>query len=134
MVMSSTPALLACIHEDLMKLRVAYTYMVQNAPNEEARRIVEMNLMTVNMTMEAVDALYRTIAGDVMPPCNSLMDVPVFVDFMEAARYAFLTETQLIQRANDLHGMVEACHHMAVFRIIVAHQLNAMRLLYLDMF
>jgi hypothetical protein len=134
MVMTPTLALLASIYEDLMRLRVTYNYMLINAPTEESRRLVDMNLMTVKHTMEELEHLYMAIVPDTMLPMHTPMDIPVFVDFMDAARFAFMTETHLIKKANDLHGIIEECYHHSVFHMIVAHQLNAMRLLYLDMF
>ena len=134
MVMSSIPALLVCIYEELMETKVVYSYMLQNAPTEEARRLVEMNFNTTRNTIEALETLYKTIAGDIIPPCQYAKNVPVFTDFMEAARYAFMTETQLIRKTKDLYCMIDPCYQCAIFGVIVEHQLNAMRLLYLDLF
>ena len=134
MTMSPIPVLLLSIHEDLMRLRMTYNYMMQNAPSEEARRLVDMNLHTVNHTMEELERIHMAVAPHEMLPSHTPTDVPIFTDFMEAARYAFMTETHLIQKARDLHSIIDECHHMVVFNMIVDHQLNVMRLLYLDMF
>jgi len=133
MSMLSIPVLVASIYEDLLRLRTAYAYMVQNAPTEESRRLIDMNLNTVKYTLEQLEHLHTMLAPQQMLPTQTPLDVPIFTNFMDAARYAFMTETQLIRKARELHSVIEVCHRLTVFNIIVDHQLNAMRLLYLDL-
>ena len=134
MGMLSSPVLLAAIYRDLMKLKLTYSYMRQNAPTEEARRIVDLNLQTVKDSLDAIEGLHRIVADNATLPTETAMDVPIFATFMEAARYAFTIETQVISRANSLHNTIEDCHKHKVMTMLVEHQLNAMRLLYLDLF
>ena len=120
---------------ELMELELVYGYMLQNAPTEEARRVVEMNLRTVRMTKEVLQALYCALTGEMYTPLGEAMEeVPVFATFMEAARYAFIEETQVIRGLKELYLMAETCHRDQLFSQMVEHQLNAMRLLFLDMF
>ncbi|PKM86001.1 MAG: hypothetical protein CVU87_13465 [Firmicutes bacterium HGW-Firmicutes-12] len=118
---------------ELKELVIVYGYMIQNAPTEEARRLVEMNLMTVRNCLEKLEALYYEITGEMLPPYygEASEEVPVFVNFVDAARYAFKEETQVIRMMKDLHMGVDECYHSIIFGCIVEHQLNAMRMLYL---
>lgn len=117
---------------ELMQVSVAYRYMVQNAPTEEARRLVEMNLMTAQSTLEKVDILYSEIVGEKIPNTGQYAEnIPIFADFMQAARYAFMKETHLIAKVKELYLSVDSCYKDALFGVLVEHQLNAMRLLYL---
>lgn len=118
---------------DLRTLQIVYGYMIQNAPTEEARRFVELNMMTVNHCLEKLEALYYEITGEMMPPnfTEVIEDVPIFVNFVDAARYAFRTELHVIHLMNGLHMDVEECYRHTVHHCMVEHELNAMRLLYL---
>lgn len=117
---------------ELMELEVVYGYMIQNAPTEEARRIVELNRMTVTKTMTKLTELYYEMNGEIMPPLGEVIEeVPEFADFVAAGNYAFKEETQVIHLLKELHNAIEPCYHMVVFDRIVEHQLNAMRILYL---
>lgn len=116
---------------ELRQLQVVYGFMIQNAPTEEARRIVEMNLMTA--CLERLEGIFYEMTGEMLPPYygEPLSEVPVFATFIEAARFAFLRETQVVRLLKDLHRMADECHHMTIFDCIVEHMLNAMRMLYL---
>lgn len=119
---------------ELMELEIVYGYMIQNAPTEEARRITEMNLRTVRMTKELLEEMYRAITGEMFTPIGEAIEVvPVFATFMEAARYAFIEETQVIRGLKELYLTADECHRDHLFSQMVEHQLNAMRLLYLDL-
>lgn len=117
----------------LKELVVVYGYMIQNAPTEEARRMIEMNLMTVRNTLEKLEALYYEMSGEMLPPYygEAAQEVPVFINFVDAARYAFKAETQVIRMLKDLYLGIEECYRDTIFSCIIEHQLNAMRLLYL---
>lgn len=117
---------------ELMEVQVVYGYMLQNAPTEEARRIVETNRKTVANSLKIAEELYEDVTGDKVPPLNEYMeDIPVFPDFVAAARYAFMEECQLIRLVKQLYLMSDSCTRDTIFSILIEHQLNAMRLLYL---
>jgi|GEM_PF-1203526 len=133
MTNSTMPAMVKTMLNELKELTIVYGYMLQNAPTEESRRIVELNLQTVRMTKETLMDIYRVLSGETYAPiADPILELPVFTTFMEAARYAFFKETQLIRRVKDLYLMTDHCYRDQLFNIIVEHQLNAMRLLYLD--
>lgn len=117
----------------LKELLVVYGYMIQNAPTEEARRIVEINLMTVRTCLEKPEELYYNMTGETLPPYygEAAEAVPVFTNFVEAGRYAFRQETQVVRMFKDLYLSADSCYHDAIFNCMVEHQLNAMRMLYL---
>lgn len=123
------------IHQLVMELNellVVYGYMIQNAPTEEARRLVELNRKTVMNTKESLFKLHRDLLGEDLTDLGEAMEeVPVFPDFRTAAQYAFIEETQVIQILKNLYLAIESCHHNTVFGFLVEHELNAMRLLYL---
>lgn len=116
---------------DLRALEVVYGYLIQNAPTEEARRLMSINLMTVRHSIEVLTGIYHQEAGEMPPMTEIVLDVPVFTTFIDALRYAFLAETSVIEKLKNLHMMAPECHHMAIMGLIIAHQLNAMRILYL---
>ncbi len=117
---------------ELMEVQVVYGYMIQNAPTEEARRIIEQNRKTVMNTLKIAEDLYEESTGDMVPPMNEFMEeIPIFADFVAAARYAFIEETQLIRLVKQLYLMADSCTRDTLFSILIEHILNAMRLLYL---
>lgn len=116
--------------EVLRQLEVAYGYLIQNAPTEEARRLMELNLMTVHHTMEKIHEMMNEMMEHMTPTGETLAETPVFVNFVDAARFAFLKETQVIAMANNLVMMMDECYHHTLHMIIVDHQLNAMRILF----
>lgn len=118
---------------NLRQLQITYGYLIQNAPTEEARRFMELNLMTVNHCLEKLTALYYEMTGESMPPnfTEVIEDVPIFVSFVDAARYAFRVELHVIHLMNGLYMDVDECYRQAVQNCLVEHQINAMRLLYL---
>ncbi len=120
--------------KELMELEVVYGYMLLNAPTEEARRMTELNLMTVRNTKDILTKMYNDLTGDSLPLMGEILEeIPVFAEFMEAARYAFKEELQVIHLLKELYLATESCHHHSIFGCIVEHQSNAMRLLYLDL-
>ncbi len=120
--------------KELMELEVVYGYMLLNAPTEEARRMTELNLITVRNTKDILTKMYNDLTGNSLPLLGEILEeVPVFADFMEAARYAFKEELQVIHLLKELYLATETCHHNSIFGCIVEHQSNAMRLLYLDL-
>lgn len=131
MVMNSMCSAIANIVNVLRELQVAYGYMMQNAPTEEARRIVAMNQLTVKNSLEKLGAVYLEAAGEAMGPEEALVEVPIFGTFMEAARYAFMSELQVINMLKNLHMTIDMCYRMMLMGLLIDHQLNAMRLLYL---
>lgn len=116
---------------DLRSLEVVYGYLVQNAPTEEARRLMTINLMTVRNSIDVLTGVYNEAAGEMPPMTEIVLDAPIFTTFVDAARYAFLAETSIIEKLKNLHMMANECYRMTVMGLIIAHQLNAMRLLYL---
>ncbi|MCR4441288.1 MAG: hypothetical protein QHH10_03630 [Peptococcaceae bacterium] len=117
---------------ELTELEVVYGYMKQNAPTEDARRMVDMNLLTVKNTLSRLEDLYYEMEGSMMPPYGEAAEVvPVFVNFIDAARYAFKEETQVIHLLKDMYLAASTCYRDPIFNCLVEHELNAMRLLYL---
>lgn len=118
---------------NLKQLQIVYGYMILNAPTEEARRFIELNLMTVNHCLEKLTALYYEMAGEAMPPnfTEVIEEVPIFINFVDAARYAFKVELHVIHLLNGLYMDVDECYRSSVQHCMVEHELNAMRLLYL---
>lgn len=115
----------------LRQLEVAYGYLIMNAPTEETRRMMEMNLMTVRHSMEKLHEMMNEMMEHMTPTGETLEETPVFVNFVDAARYAFIKETQAIAMANNLIMIMDKCYHDDLQSIIVAHQLNAMRILFI---
>jgi hypothetical protein len=117
---------------ELNELLIVYGYMVQNAPTEEARRLVELNRKTVMNTKDALGKMHKdTFGEDLSMLAEIAEEVPVFPDFRTATRYALLEETQVIQMLKNHYLATETCHHNTIFNSLVEHQVNAMRLLYL---
>ncbi|MFZ5754068.1 MAG: hypothetical protein ACOY3J_07480 [Bacillota bacterium] len=127
------PAFLTTIVGELMELHHVYGYMIQNAPTEEARRMVEMNRMTVHHTMEKMKKLYMEMGGKAIPPLHeeALEEPRQFTNFVDAARYAFKEEAQLFNWLKELYLIADACYRDVFFDTMHDHALNAMRLLYL---
>ncbi len=127
------PAFLTTIVGELMELNIVYGYMIQNAPTEEARRMVEMNRMTVHHTMEQMKKLYMEMGGKAIPPLHeeALEEPHQFTNFLDAARYAFKEELQLINWFKELYLIADTCYRDTFFAAMVNHEINAMRLLYL---
>ena len=115
----------------LRQLEVAYGYLIQNAPTEEARRMMELNLITVRHSMEKLHGMMNEMMEHMTPTGETLEETPVFVNFVDAARYAFVKETQAIAMANNLIMVTHDCYHATLHGIIVDHQLNAMRILFI---
>jgi tetrahydromethanopterin S-methyltransferase subunit B len=115
----------------LRQLEIAYGYLIQNAPTEESRRLMELNLMTVRNTMERLNDMMNDMTEFMTPTGDVLEETPVFTNFVDAARYAFIKETQAIAQLNNLITMMDDCYHNALRSIIVNHQLNAMRILFI---
>jgi len=117
---------------ELAELVLVYGYMHQNAPTEDARRMVEMNLLAVKNTLARLEDLYFEMEGVKMPPYGEAAEeVPVFTNFIDAARYAFKEETQVIRLLKDMYLAAVTCYRDPIFNCLIEHQLNAMRLLYL---
>lgn len=117
---------------ELMELEIVYGYMINNAPTEEARRMVQMNLRTVMHTKENLSEIYEDMTCQPLPSMGEAAEeVPIFTNFVDAARYAFKEETQVIHMLKELYVMCDCCYHINTFSCIIEHQLNAMRLLYL---
>jgi len=114
----------------LRQLLIVYGYLVQNAPSEEARRQMELNLMTVRNSIERVTEIMHEMTEFMTPTGETLEEVPVFANFVDAARFAFVRETQVIAMANNLMMIMDECYDGSFQSLIVDHQLNAMRILY----
>jgi hypothetical protein len=123
------------IHQLIMELNelvVVYGYMIQNAPTEEARRLIELNRKTVMNTRTGLLKLHKDLLGEELTDLGEAMEeVPVFPDFRNAAQYAFIEESQIVQMLKNLYLAIESCHHNTVFNYLIEHEVNAMRLLYL---
>jgi len=118
------------LHGVLMQLEIAYGYLVMNAPTEETRRMMEMNLMTVRNTMEKLHDMMNEMMEHMTPTGETLEETPVFVNFVDAARYAFMKETQAIAMVSNLIMLTDVCYHPTLHGIVVDHELNAMRILF----
>lgn len=116
--------------EVLRQLEIAYGYLIANAPTEETRRLMELNLMTVRHSMETHHEMMNEMMEQMTPTGESLEATPVFANFVDAARYAFLKETQAIAMLNNLVMLMDECYHDNLRMMIVDHQLNAMRILF----
>ncbi|HHY06421.1 MAG TPA: hypothetical protein GX532_05525 [Clostridia bacterium] len=117
---------------ELNELLVVYGYMIQNAPTEEARRLVELNRRTVMNTKAALEKMHKDIFGkDLTDLEEAVEEVPVFTDFRTAARYAIIEETQVIHLLKNLYLRTDSCNHNDHFNSLIEHQINAIRLLYL---
>jgi len=116
--------------EVLKQLEVAYGYLIANAPTEEARRLMELNLMTVRHSMETHHEMMNEMMEQMTPTGETLETTPIFTNFAEAARYAFLKETQAIAMLNNLTMLMDECYHANIHMMIVDHELNAMRILF----
>ncbi|MDD2212137.1 MAG: hypothetical protein PHS83_03735 [Clostridia bacterium] len=117
---------------ELNELLIVYGYMIQNAPTEEARRLIELNRRTVMNTKEALVKMHKEMFGkDFTDLEEAAEEVPVFTDFRAAARYAFIEETQVIQMLKNLYLRTDSCNHNSHFNCLIEHEINAMRLLYL---
>lgn len=117
---------------ELNELLIVYGYMIQNAPTEEARRLIELNRKAVMNTKDALGKMHKdTFGEDLSTLAEIAEEVPAFPDFRTAARYALLEETQVIQMLKNHYLATETCHHNTIFNCLVEHQVNAMRLLYL---
>lgn len=114
----------------LQQLEITYGYLIQNAPTEDSRRMMELNLMTVRNSLERLEELLHEMTDTLTPTGETLERVPVFVNFADAARFAFTRETQAIALANNLLMMVDDCYYSIIHSIIVDEQLNAMRILF----
>lgn len=131
MSMTEMPSAISNLVSDLRELLVVYGYMMQNAPTEEARRIAELNRMTVENSLRELGALYMEVVGEALTPAEAAAQVPMFTNFMDATRYAFMKETQVIRRVSELYVMADDCYRDRVHMMLTAHELNAMRDLYL---
>lgn len=114
----------------LRQLVVTYGYLVQNALTEDSRRQMELNLMTTRNSLERLEDVLNEMSETLTPTGETLEQVPVFVNFVDAARFAFIRETQAIAIANNLIMVTDDCYHDTLRSIIVEHQLNAMRILF----
>lgn len=114
----------------LQQLEITYGYLIQNALTEDSRRMMELNLMTVRNSLEKLEDLLHDMTETMTPTGETLERVPVFVNFVDAARFAFTRETQAIAMANNLIMMTDECYHITLHSIIVEEQLNAMRILF----
>jgi hypothetical protein len=115
--------------DEMKKLEVVYGYLIQNAATEQARRQMELNRMTVRNTLVKLEMLLDEIPEGMMPVGNQIVDIPEFTNFIDAARYAIMEETQVIALLNNLTMMMDECHFRTLSGLIVAHQLNIDRLL-----
>ncbi len=116
--------------ELLKQLAIVYGYLIQNAPTEDSRRMMELNLMTVRNSLARLEDIMNEMSEFMTPTGETLEQIPSFTNFVEAARFAFTRETQVIAMANNLIMMIDDCYHNSLRGIIVDHQLNAMRILF----
>lgn len=115
---------------ELRGLEVVYGYLIQNAATEQARRLMELNRMTVRNTMVRLEMLLHEMPEGMTPVGENIEDIPEFTNFVDAARYAVIEETQVIAMLNNLTMMMEECYFRTLSGLIVAHQLNIDRLLF----
>lgn len=113
----------------LRQLEITYGYLIQNAPTEDTRRSMELNLLTVRNSLERLHNILNDM--ELMTPTGETLEqVPAFANFVDAARFAFARETQAIAIANNLLMIVDHCYYSTMHSIIVDQQLNAMRILF----
>lgn len=114
---------------ELRGLEVVYGYLIQNAATEAARRQMELNRMTVRNSMMRLEMLLHEMPEAMTPVGDQIVDIPEFTNFVDAARYAIMQETQVIAMMNNLGQMMDECYFRTVSSLIVAHQLNIDRVL-----
>lgn len=114
---------------ELRGLEVVYGYLIQNAATEMARRQMELNRMTVRNSLIRLEMLLNELPEGMTPVGDQIVDIPEFTNFIDAARYAIMQETQVIAMLNNLTMMMDECYFRTLAGLIVAHQLNIDRVL-----
>ena len=128
------PTFLTTVVGELMELNMVYDCLVKNASTEEARRMMEMNRMTVHHTKKKMDQLYLEMCEEEIPPqyLEALEKPCQLIDFASAIPNAFKEELQLINWFKELYLIAPTCYRDAFFAAMVDHGNNAMRLLCLS--
>lgn len=117
------------IMAELKGLEVVYGFLIQNAATEQARRQMELNRMTVRNSLVRLGMLLNEMPEGMTPVGDQIVDIPEFTNFIDAARYAIMQETQVIAMLNNLTMMMDECYFRTLASLIVAHQLNIDRIL-----